>query len=90
MLSREAINTVKSPALMSPCISRVTVPASKLSRCRRKVLRSPDIMLSYAADQGVAPIVIGAYSHARSVEMVFGGVTRTSLKQAPIPVLMSR
>jgi nucleotide-binding universal stress UspA family protein len=35
-------------------------------------------------------IVIGAYSHARSVEMVFGGVTRTLLKQAPIPVLMSR
>jgi nucleotide-binding universal stress UspA family protein len=35
-------------------------------------------------------IVIGAYSHARSVETVFGGVTRTLLKRAPIPVLMSR
>ncbi|MGQ7329821.1 hypothetical protein ACTGY6_12795 [Streptococcus suis] len=35
-------------------------------------------------------IVIGAYSHARSVEMVFGGVTRTLLTQSPIPVLMSR
>ncbi len=49
-----------------------------------------DIILSYAADQGVDLIVIGAYSHARSVEMVFGGVTRTLLKQAPVPVLMSR
>jgi nucleotide-binding universal stress UspA family protein len=49
-----------------------------------------DIILSYAADHGVDLIVIGAYSHARSVEMVFGGVTRTLLKQAPIPVLMSR
>jgi nucleotide-binding universal stress UspA family protein len=43
-----------------------------------------------AAPSGVGLIVIGAYSHARSVEMVFGGVTRTLLKQAPIPVLMSR
>src|ERR1700682_6259759 len=49
-----------------------------------------DIMLSYAADHGVDLIVIGAYSHARSVEMLFGGVTRTLLKRAPIPVLMSR
>src|SRR5258707_37286 len=49
-----------------------------------------DIILSYAADHGVDLIVIGAYSHARSVEMVFGGVTRTLLKQAPVPVLMSQ
>jgi nucleotide-binding universal stress UspA family protein len=49
-----------------------------------------DIILSCARDHGVDLIVIGAYSHARSVEMVFGGVTRTLLKQAPIPVLMSR
>ena len=49
-----------------------------------------DIILSYAADHGVDLIVIGAYSHARSVEMVFGGVTRTLLKRAPIPVLVSR
>lgn len=49
-----------------------------------------DVILSFAADHGVDLIVIGAYSHARSVEMVFGGVTRTLLKQASIPVLMSR
>jgi nucleotide-binding universal stress UspA family protein len=49
-----------------------------------------DIILSYARDHGVDLIVIGAYTHARSVEMVFGGVTRTLLKQAPVPVLMSR
>jgi nucleotide-binding universal stress UspA family protein len=49
-----------------------------------------DIILSHAADHGVDLIVIGAYSHARSVEVMFGGVTRTLLKQAPIPVLMSR
>jgi nucleotide-binding universal stress UspA family protein len=49
-----------------------------------------DIILTYAADHGADLIVIGAYSHARSVEVVFGGVTRTLLKEAPIPVLMSR
>ena len=49
-----------------------------------------DIILSYAAEHGVDLIVIGAYSHARSVEMMFGGVTRTVLKRAPVPVLMSR
>jgi nucleotide-binding universal stress UspA family protein len=49
-----------------------------------------DIILSYAADHGVDLIVIGAYSHARSVEMVLGGVTRTLLKRTLIPVLMSR
>ncbi len=49
-----------------------------------------DIILSYARDHGVDLIVIGAYSHGRSVEMLFGGVTRTVLKQAPVPVLMSR
>jgi nucleotide-binding universal stress UspA family protein len=49
-----------------------------------------DIILSYAADRGVDLIVIGAYSHARTVEVVFGGVTRRLLKHASIPVLMSR
>jgi len=49
-----------------------------------------DIILSYARDHDVDLIVIGAYTHARYVEMVFGGVTRTLLKQAPVPVLMSR
>jgi nucleotide-binding universal stress UspA family protein len=49
-----------------------------------------DIILSYAADHSMDLIVIGAYSHARSVEIMFGGVTRTLLKETPVPVLMSR
>ena len=40
-----------------------------------------DIILSYAAEHGVDLIVIGAYSHARLIEMVFGGVTRTCRKR---------
>jgi nucleotide-binding universal stress UspA family protein len=49
-----------------------------------------DIILSFAADHGMDLIVIGAYSHARSVEMVFGGVTRTLLIRARVPILMSQ
>jgi nucleotide-binding universal stress UspA family protein len=49
-----------------------------------------DVILSFAAAHGMDLIVIGAYSHARSVEMLFGGVTRTLLKLAPVPLLMSR
>ena len=52
--------------------------------------RVADIILSYAAEHGVDLIVIGAYSHARPVEMLFGGVTRTLLRQTPIPILLSR
>src|SRR5258708_1349466 len=36
-----------------------------------------DIILSHAAAHCADLIVIGAYSHARSAEVVFGGVTRT-------------
>ncbi len=49
-----------------------------------------EVILSFAADHGADLIVIGAYSHARSMEMIFGGVTRTLLMQASIPILLSR
>jgi nucleotide-binding universal stress UspA family protein len=54
--------------------------------------RSPigEVILSRAVDRGVDLIVIGAYSHARWAEIIFGGVTRTLLTQMPIPVLVSR
>ncbi|MDE5445793.1 universal stress protein [Bradyrhizobium sp. CSA207] len=52
--------------------------------------RVADIILTFAKDHGMDLIVIGAYSHPRSVEMLFGGVTRTLLKLAPVPLLVSR
>jgi nucleotide-binding universal stress UspA family protein len=52
--------------------------------------RVADIILSCAAEHGVDLIVIGAYGHARPVEMMFGGVTRTLLKEALVPILISR
>lgn len=34
-------------------------------------------------------LVMGAYGHSRTKEMILGGATRTVLAQAPLPVLMS-
>ena len=34
-------------------------------------------------------LVMGAYGHSRTKEMIMGGATRTVLAQAPLPVLMS-
>ena len=49
-----------------------------------------EVILSRAVERGSDLIVIGAYSHARWAELIFGGVTRTLLKQMPIPILVSR
>jgi len=49
-----------------------------------------EIICSRAVEQGVDLIVIGAYSHARSTEMIFGGVTRALLARLPLPALVSR
>ncbi|MGA9088745.1 MAG: universal stress protein [Bradyrhizobium sp.] len=34
-------------------------------------------------------IVVGAYSHARTTEMIFGGVTRSLLRDASVPLLIA-
>jgi nucleotide-binding universal stress UspA family protein len=56
--------------------------------------RLPDIdvgnqLLSLAADFGTDLVVMGAYGHSRTYEMVLGGVTRTILASMTVPVLMS-
>jgi nucleotide-binding universal stress UspA family protein len=46
-------------------------------------------LLSYAADSSADLIVAGAYGHSRAREMVFGGVTRTLLREMTVPVFFS-
>lgn len=46
-------------------------------------------LLSHAADMGADLIVAGGYGHKRFRESVLGGVTRTLLRTAPVPVLLS-
>jgi nucleotide-binding universal stress UspA family protein len=48
------------------------------------------VLLSRAASFGADLVVMGAYGHSRLRERVFGGVTRTALAEATLPVLMCR
>jgi nucleotide-binding universal stress UspA family protein len=48
------------------------------------------LLLSQAADFRADLLVMGAYGHSHLREWMFGGVTRTVLNEAGLPVLMSR
>jgi len=48
------------------------------------------LLLSQAAGFGADLLVMGAYGHSHLREWMFGGVTRTVLYEAGLPVLMSR
>jgi nucleotide-binding universal stress UspA family protein len=48
------------------------------------------LLLSQAAAFGADLLVMGAYGHSHLREWMFGGVTRTVLYEAVLPVLMSR
>ena len=48
------------------------------------------LLLSQAAAFGADLVVMGAYGHSNLSEWVFGSVTRTVLREAGLPVLMSR
>ena len=47
------------------------------------------LILSQASDQGADLVVMGAYGHSRSSELVLGGATRAVFKCMTVPVLMS-
>ena len=46
-------------------------------------------ILAYAQASGADLLVVGGYSRSRALEQVFGGVTRTLLEHATMPVLFS-
>jgi nucleotide-binding universal stress UspA family protein len=48
------------------------------------------LLLSQAAAFAADLVVMGAYGHSHLTEWMFGGVTRTVLREATLPVLMSR
>lgn len=48
-----------------------------------------EILLSQASAHGADLLVMGAYGHARMLELVFGGVTRHVLHEAKVSVLFS-
>jgi nucleotide-binding universal stress UspA family protein len=48
-----------------------------------------EALLSYAADLSADLIVAGGYGHSRARELVFGGVTRTLLREMTVPIFFS-
>ncbi len=44
---------------------------------------------SRAKEVGADLVVLGAYGHARMIQAVFGGTTRTMLEQTSLPILMA-
>ena len=63
------------------------VEVRRLSSAGEEVGR---LLLSQAAAFGADLLVMGAYGHSHLREWMFGGVTRTVLYEAALPVLMSR
>lgn len=49
-----------------------------------------DVLLALAADAGADLLVTGAYGHSRLGEILLGGVTRTLLASARLPLWMAR
>jgi nucleotide-binding universal stress UspA family protein len=48
-----------------------------------------DVILGHARRHSIDLVVVGAYSHARTAEMIFGGVTQRLLRDASIPLLIA-
>jgi nucleotide-binding universal stress UspA family protein len=63
---------------------------ARVQRVRSRAVPIAEVILSHAVDHGIDLIVIGAYSHPRLTELLFGGATRTLLARMPVPVLISR
>ncbi|MEI2297346.1 universal stress protein [Ensifer sp. MJa1] len=64
----------------------VSVTVERLPSGGRRV---DDVINRFASDVAADLIVMGAYGHSRMRERVFGGVTRSMLESASVPVLMA-
>ena len=63
--------------------------AAEVRRVEQGSQRVRDILLSEAAAMAANLLVLGAYSHSRMRQVVFGGVTEHMLDYAELPVLMT-
>lgn len=64
----------------------VSVSVERLPSAGRRV---DEVLNQFASDIAADLIVMGAYGHSRMRERVFGGVTRSMLDNAVVPVLMA-
>jgi nucleotide-binding universal stress UspA family protein len=63
--------------------------AAEVRRVEQRSGRVRDILLAEASAIAADLLVIGAYSHSRMRQVVFGGVTEHMLEHAEISVLMA-
>ena len=78
----------KPGADLSGYLARRSVHA-RITQLRTQGSSVADAILSAIADQSADLLVIGAYSHARLAEEIFGGVTQTLLSRTTVPLLLS-
>ena len=77
------------PLGASEYLSRHDVHAELIS-ASRGTLTVADKLVGSAQELGANYLVMGAYGHNRAREYVFGGVTRTLLKECSVPLIMAR
>ncbi|MBB4187011.1 universal stress protein [Sinorhizobium terangae] len=65
----------------------INVTVDQLPSAGRSVA---SVLQQRAVDISADMIVMGAYGHSRVRELIFGGVTKTMLDEAAIPILMAR
>lgn len=53
-------------------------------------LSTTDVLMRHAADISADLVVMGAYGHSRLRQRIFGGVTRSVIENAPLPVFLAR
>ena len=49
-----------------------------------------DVLRQHSVDIGAELMVMGAYGHSRLRERIFGGVTKSMIKQPSLPILLAR
>ncbi|MFC7380549.1 universal stress protein [Brevundimonas sp. GCM10030266] len=63
---------------------------AELMRIESQGAPVPDVISGQCATLNADLLVIGAYSHPRTSELLFGGVTRSLLAEANLPLFLSR
>ncbi len=70
-------------------LKRHAVHASAFANYHGKINSVESLLLAVAKKTKANVIVMGAYTHSRVRELVFGGVTRHMLNHASIPIFMT-
>jgi nucleotide-binding universal stress UspA family protein len=82
------IDTAAAESLVE-YLNKHGVPGMVFRDTRGKSNPVESLLLAAAKKSDANLLVMGAYTHSRLRELVFGGVTRHMLAHAPIPILMS-